>query len=76
MKREAVKPPDDAEGARLEDVSFTLDCATIQLVKGYANMIEALVKDETPWVIKDPAGKLTQRIQWPVRKVETATTGK
>jgi hypothetical protein len=53
--------------ASLEDVSFTLDPAVIAIAPGYANVIEATVKDETPWVLKDPEGRLSQKVRWNVR---------
>lgn len=65
-KRETVAPEPGSESMR-EDVSFTLDPAVIAIVPGYSNTIEAVVKDETPWVIRDPEGRLTQKVRWNVR---------
>ncbi len=66
VKRERVKA-EAGSFASLEDVTFTLDPSIVAVVPGYANVVEASVKDETPWVLKDPEGRLAQRVRWTVK---------
>jgi hypothetical protein len=44
----------------------------IAIVPGYANAIEVVVKDETPWVLKDSRSLLTQKVSWNVRAAADA----
>lgn len=44
--------------------SVTLDIEKLVYNANYANVVEALVEDDTPWVLSDPKGLLTQKLQW------------
>ena len=59
------------DSASLEDVTFTLETDKVSIVSGYANVVEAIVKDETPWVIRDPQNRLTQKVRWNVTPPST-----
>ncbi|MBI1853758.1 MAG: hypothetical protein HYR85_25765 [Planctomycetes bacterium] len=60
-----------ADGRVVE--SITLDLATLPVTAGYANTLEAVVRDETPWVLTDPEGRLTQKLAWKLEQIKIET---
>jgi tetratricopeptide (TPR) repeat protein len=56
--------------------TLTLDLSKLSVTPGYANVLEAVVHDDTPWVLTDPEGLLTDKLSWKLEQLKVESGAK